>query len=639
MVSSDGVVRVAAIARKFKVVVISSAAAGCQRVELASVLTMFYCYILRVTMAVMWVGFFVGCGESTSRNSKPTKFDTSARRAANDSSTDASAASEPSDGPTWFVDVTADSGVDFVHQTGTSPEKPFPAANGSGVAAIDFDLDGNSDLYFATGTPFPVDLKRTDPINRMYRNLGGWRFEEVTTDCGLGFNGYSAGLAVGDYDGDGFADVYVACYGENRLFRNLGDGTFLPIGRESGVGHEGFAASALMLDYDADGLLDVYVCNYGKWSLAEFRDKWCGDFVNKIRRYCNPSSIEPVHDVLYRNLGDGSFAEVTDDVGLATRPQRAQGAVAADLNQDGWIDLYVGNDGHPNALFVNQRDGTFKDISELCGAGYDDTGAPQAGMGVAAADVNNDGRFEIFVTNFKGENNAFYTNIGSEQFLESSARYGLRAPSMPWVGWGTVFADFDFDGWLDLVVTNGHVDDNREDSPYQSPPLVWHNVEGRFETLKADSAGDYFARRHVGRGLIVADLDNDSDPDLVFGHQDASPTLLRNDRPQALNPRPSVVVVQLVGTHSNRDAIGSSITMRSGGRSVVQQVKGGGSYLSASDLRKRFAVLPGEETIELEILWPTRNRSVIPGVKSGGHYIVVEPLEANSAPRMLRYEP
>ena len=605
---------------------------------------MLHQYFFRLTSALIGLGLIAGCGDPTSSDPKlqeatapprvgEGKARTQERESASNNSVETSAVGA------WFVDVTRETGIDFVHQTGTSPEKPFPAANGSGVAVMDFDLDGRDDLYFATGTPFPVDLTRSGPINRAYRNLGGWKFEEVTGECQLGFNGYSAGLAVGDYDADGFPDVYVACYGANQLFHNLGDGTFVRVDAQVGVGHEGFAASAVMLDYDADGLLDIYVCNYGKWSFADFRDKWCGDFVRQIRRYCNPSSIEPVHDVLYRNLGDGSFVEVTADVGLATRPQRAQGAVAADLNQDGWIDLYIGNDGHPNAIFVNQQDGTFKDISELCGAGYDDTGAPQAGMGVAAADVNNDGQFEIFVTNFKGENNAFYTNIGSEQFVEASARYGLRAPSMPWVGWGAVFSDFNCDGWLDLMVTNGHVDDNREDSPYQSPPLMWHNQDGRFEILTDGVAGDYFTGRHVGRGLVVADLDDDLDPDIVIGHQDSAPALLRNDHRQTSKSGSRFVVVQLVGTVSNRDAIGSSVALRCGDRSMLQQVKGGGSYLSASELRKRFAVLTGEANLEIEIRWPGRNRSVVSDVEAGGHYVVIEPIEPNSPPGIIRFEP
>ena len=605
---------------------------------------MLHRYCLRITCALLGIGFLIGCGDSTSSDTGTQKSVVSPQAGAGKLRTQEQESGSNSSAETtavvpWFVDVTAETGIDFVHQTGTSPEKPFPAANGSGVAVLDFDLDGRDDLYFATGTAFPVDLTRPGPTNRAYRNLGGWNFEEVTGDCQLGFNGYSAGLAVGDYDADGFPDVYVACYGANQLFRNLGDGTFSRVDAAVGVGHEGFAASAVMLDYDADGLLDIYVCNYGKWSFAEFQDKWCGDFVRQIRRYCNPSSIEPVHDVLYRNLGDGSFIEVTVDVGLATRPQRAQGAVAADLNQDGWIDLYIGNDGHPNALFLNQQDGTFKDISELCGAGYDDTGAPQAGMGVAAADVNNDGQFEIFVTNFKGENNAFYTNIGAEQFVEASARYGLRAPSMPWVGWGAVFSDFDCDGWLDLMVTNGHVDDNREDSPYQSPPLMWRNQEGRFTVAPDRVAGGYFTGRHVGRGLVVADLDDDLDPDIVIGHQDSAPALLRNDRQKTNKSESSFLVVQLVGTVSNRDAIGSSVMLRSGDRSMQQQVKGGGSYLSASELKKRFAVLAGEENLEIEIRWPGRNRSVISDIVAGRRYVVVEPTEPDLPPRVMRFGP
>jgi hypothetical protein len=529
--------------------------------------------------------------------------------------------------PGWFADVTNASGVDFRHQSGANAEKPFPAANGSGVAMLDYDLDGWCDLYFATGTPFPLDSTRTEPVNRIYRNRGKWRFEDVTSFCGLGHNGYSAGLAVGDYDSDGFPDVYVTCFGANCLYRNQGDGVFQRVEREAGVADDRWAASAAFLDYDNDGLLDLYVCNYAKWTW-ETR-QFCGDRVRNVRIYCSPSTVEPEPDILYRNLGNGAFADATSESGVDVRLGRAQGVVAADVNQDGWIDLYVGNDLNPNSLFLNRGDGTFRDVSELSGAAYDHAGRSQAGMGVEAADANGDGRLDLFVTNFAGETNTFYENINGELFHDATQRYRLADESIPWVGWGTAFADFDLDGWLDLVVTNGHVDDNRQflgqQAPYAAPPLAWRNIQGQFEFLGAE-AGPYFTEDHVGRGLAAGDLDNDGDQDLVIVHQDHRPALLRNDRGSRRSPTHRSVDVLLIGAQANRDAVGSIAVLRAGGREMLRSVNGGGTYLSAHEKRLVFGLESGAREAVLEVRWSGGGKTVH-AVEAGGKSVIIQPRE------------
>lgn len=536
--------------------------------------------------------------------------------------------SSPSD---WFREVTEQSGVTFVHASGDAPEKPFPAANGSGLAAIDFDLDGLPDLYFATGTKIPVVISNSSSQNRIFRNRGDWHFEDITDKAGLGHRGYSAGLAVGDFDCDGFPDVYVACYGPNCFYRNMGDGTFQEVGTAAHVADERWATSAGFLDFDADSLLDIYVCNYGIWSLET--NEYCGDRSRNVRMFCSPTSIEPQQHVLYRNAGEGTFEDATTSSGIGSRRTRGQGVIAADVTQDGLIDLYIGNDLHPNSLFINAGGGRFRDASEASGTAYDAHGAPQAGMGVDAVDANGDGRFDLFVTNFQNENNCLYENMGNELFRESSYSCGLATASIPWVGWGTAFADFDFDGWPDVVVTNGHVDDNRhmlgQDAPFFQPSLVWKNVRGRFQLLGAE-AGDYFSVDHVGRGLIVADLDNDGDQDVGISHQDAAPALLINQIGNAQGGKVPSVVLRLVGTTSNRDAVGSLVTFRSKLRSVVTQVKGGGSYLSASDLRLFFAVLPQEEEFEIDVRWPDGKQTSLPGIEKGKEYVIVQS-ESNHA--------
>ena len=548
--------------------------------------------------------------------------------------TEADGRSMPIDNP-WFVTMTQDSGVDFLHNSGTTPEKPFPAANGSGGGALDFDLDGRYDLYFATGTPFPLDPKQTRHINRLYRNFGDWHFADVTKLAGLGHNGFSAGIAVGDYDNDGFPDVYVSCYGPNVLFHNLGDGTFERA--DAGVADERWGTSAAFFDYDDDGLLDLYVCNYAKWTLET--NQFCGDRSKKVRLYCSPQTVDPEGDVLYRNRGDGTFEDATEAAGVGQRLGRAQGVVAADFNDDGRVDLYVGNDLHANSLFLNRADGTFRDASELSGAGYDHMGNVQAGMGVDVADTNHDGRFELFVTNFQGEHNSLYLNDGGDVFQEASHRVGLATDSLPWVGWGTAFADFDLDGWPDLIVTNGHVDDNRhllgQDAVYAQPPLLWRNVRGRFQ-LAERQGGDYFVQRHVGRGLLIVDLDNDGGQDVVITHQDARPALLRNAR--AAQPPARSVTLRLIGTRGNRDAVGSLLKLTAGERTVVQQVKGGGSYLSASDLRQVFAVQPTESPASIEIRWPNRHSSHLDGLEPGRSYLVIEPAEDSALTTLVIWE-
>jgi len=500
-----------------------------------------------------------------------------------------------------FTLMTDSSGIDFVHDSGTSAEKPFPAANGSGVAALDFDGDGWCDLHFASGTDFPIDLNRAQPRDQCYRNLGDWQFEDVTDQCGLGHTGYSAGLAVGDFDNDGFSDLYVNCVGQNQLFRNLGDGTFENVTEHAGVGDRRWGTSAAFLDADGDGHLDLYCCNYAVWDFEN--NRFCGDRERGVRIFCHPSSVPPAGDVFFLSNGDGTFRDATGESGVGARAGRAQGVVAADIDGDRRTDLYVGNDLNPNSLFVNSGGGHFSDATETSGVGYDWQGRSQAGMGVAAADINGNGQLDLLVTNFEQDHNTLYLGIGDGLFEDSSDRLGVASPGLPWVGWGTAFADFDGNGWPDLIITNGHVDDNLpelgQDRPYKHPPLMLKNKHGRFSDV-SNSSGEYFQSRHPGRGLAVADLDNDGDPDVVITHQNSSPAVLRNDA-LTCDVAPQLRL-RLVGRVSNRDAIGATVIHELPGRSSMQQIIGGGSYLSGS--ATTLLITPASE-VSVRVRWPS----------------------------------
>lgn len=541
-----------------------------------------------------------------------------------------------SEGEAWFADMTADSGVDFRHHSGDSSAKPFPSANGSGLGTLDYDLDGLYDLYFVTGVPFPVDLSKADYRNRCYRNLGGWRFEDVTDLCGLGHNGYSHGAAVGDYDNDGFPDVYVTCYGTNCLFHNQGDGTFCRVEDQAGVGDERWAASSAFFDADNDGLLDLYVCNYAKWSLET--NPYCGDARRGVRLFCSPSAVEPEPDVFYLNQGDGTFRDATVESGMASRLGRALGVVAAHLDENDAIDVYVTNDQNPNSLFLNEGGGRFRSAGELSGTAYNYLGHVVSSMGVDAADTRRTGLLDLVVTDFQDEHNLLFANCGGGMFLEQSGHSGIGPASIAFVCWGILFADFDLDGWWDAMVTNGHVDDDRakegEATALQLLPLFYHNVQGRFEALRGP-LGSYFVTRHQGRGVTLADLDNDGDQDVIFNHRDEPAALLRNDRGYPQSGARRSITLRFVGTQSNRDAIGAVVTMHAGNHSLVQQIKGGGGYQSARDQRLIFAVEPDVAPPQFDIRWPSGRLSTLAPIEPGGSYVVIEALDAASEPRVF----
>ena len=518
--------------------------------------------------------------------------------------------------PFRFAEVARAAGVDFTHFSGMTAEKHFPTANGSGVAFFDYDNDGKLDVYFATATLIPVGSAKTGP-NRLYKNLGDGTFRDVTESSGLGFEGFCHGIIVGDVDNDGDQDVFLCNYGPNRLYKNNGDGTFQDVSHAAGIDREGWSSGGAFLDYDDDGDLDVYVANYGIWKYPEDSLQYCGDKEKNIRFYCSPRSIKTTKHFFYRNNGDGTFTDVYDqflvDVTGAKIPGRADGhgfgVVTADLDDDGKVDIYVTNDMNPSFLFINKGKGLFEDATETSGAAYDDKGQAQSGMGVDAEDVDGDGDLDIIVSNFAFEYNTLHLNLGKVAFTDVTPMYGLAADTMPYVGWGISLSDFDNDGWPDCFVANGHVDDNRkqagQNTEYAEPSLLHVNVPsksgGRRFKLATKDVGPYFASNHVARGAAFGDFDDDGDVDIAVNHKGGAAALLRNDTPTDNR----WVRLQLVGTKSNRDAIGAKVSLDVEGRTIVRQRKGGCSVLSANDPRLTIGVGKAPEIKKITVRWPS----------------------------------
>jgi enediyne biosynthesis protein E4 len=544
---------------------------------------------------------------------------------------------EPS--PFRFAEIARDAGVDFIHFSGMTAERYFPTANGSGVAVFDYDNDGKLDLYFATATLLPVGIAKKGS-NRLFKNLGGNKFQDVTASARVGFAGFCHGIVVGDIDNDDDPDVFLCNYGANVLFLNNGDGTFLDISKSAGIDRPNWSSGGAFLDYDNDGDLDLYVANYGNWKLPE-DDKFCGRLEpTRLRRYCSPNTIRPAKHLIYRNNGNLTFTDVYDDAILTIDPEtkklkprcdgRGFAAVTADLNGDGLIDIYVANDMCPNFLFLNRGNGTFEDATESSGAAYDDKGQAQSGMGVDAEDVNGDGLPDLFVTNFANEYNTLHVNLASGMFMDATSFYGLAADTTPFVGWGTALADFDNDGWPDNFVANGHVDDNRRDFgqhyEYAEPPFLFLNLKGKRFRLATVGAGPYFESNHVGRGAAFGDIDNDGDIDIVVNHKDAPPALLRNDTRSDNH----WIRLELHGTKSNHDAIGTRVEIEVGGRTIFRQRKGGYSLESSNDPRLLIGVGPAGEVDKVKLRWPSGMLSTLEHLKTDQSYKIMEPTQGTA---------
>ncbi len=530
--------------------------------------------------------------------------------------------------PALFMERAEQAGVSFLHRSSATSEKYLPETMSSGVAMLDYDSDGLLDLYFVNGAkledPMPpgAEPDKSDPAfwNRLYRNLGEGRFEDVTEAAGVQGRGYGQGVAAGDYDNDGHADLYLTSYGHNTLYRNRGDGSFEDVTDAAGVAGEGWSASAAFFDYNNDGDLDLFVSRYVKWSFET--NRWCGDSARKQRAYCHPRYFEPVPHLLYRNNGDGTFSDVSTASGIASAPGKGLGVALADYDGNGSLDVLIANDKVPQQVFSNIN-GSFEESALLAGCAFDGDGETYSGMGIAVGDYNNDGAPDLFINALALQGYALYRNAdGFFEYVSAESR--MATISERHSGWGAGFLDYDNDGRLDLFVAQGHVMDNIEQTQpnvlYRELFLLLHNQGGVFEDV-SPAAGPAFAEHHAARGAAFGDLDNDGDIDIVVNNNNEPASLLRN---QSDGRR--WLIVDPVGETSNRDGIGARIELElSDGRRLYGLASAAGSYMSSSDRRVHFGLGEADEIASLEVVWPSGRRQTLEAVAPGQILRIQEP--------------
>ena len=505
-----------------------------------------------------------------------------------------------------FADITKSSGITFSRIS--APEKKYILESMSGgVALIDFDRDGLLDLYLVNAPTVATAADSRSARSELWRNRGDGTFADVTDRAGVGYPGWGMGAAVADFDNDGWDDLYVTCYGKNRLYRNRGDGTFSDVTDKAAVGDARWSAGAAFADYDVDGWLDLFVANYVDIrldALPEFgKGKYC-EF-HGIPVQCGPRGLPGSGDSLYRNTGNGTFAEVSTRAGVSDPAGRfGMGTAWSDFDADGRPDLFVANDSGPNFLYRNRGDGTFTDVGLESGTALSEDGKEQGSMGVAVGDYNHTGRWSLFITNFSDEYNALYRHEKAFLFNDVSFASQTAKVSLPLVGWGVNFFDYDNDGWLDLLVVNGHVYPQVERpglaTSYRQRKLLYRNNRNGTFTDTTATVGSALMEPAVSRGSATGDLDNDGDLDIVVNNLDGPPNVLRNDG----GNRQNFITVDLVGRAGNRSAIGAVVTVRAG--DVVQSAerRSGGSYVSQNDLRLHFGLAARTRVDSVDVRWP-----------------------------------
>jgi hypothetical protein len=531
-------------------------------------------------------------------------------------------AARPS-GPIQFVDVTSKAGIDFKHNSGAFGKKYLPETMGSGVCVLDYDNDGWQDILLVNSMDWPGH-KTHKSYPALYHNNGDGTFTDVTRQAGLAIEMYGMGCAVGDFDNDGFDDIYITAVGSSRLFRNLGSGKFADVTSKAGVNSPGFATGAIWVDYDNDGKLDLFVAHYVTWSIDS--DQNCS-FDGKNKSYCTPDVYKGESATLFHNKGNGVFEDVTKRAGLFDPTSKSLGVAMLDYDNDGWIDLFVSNDTQRNKLYHNNHDGTFTESGEVVGVAYGDNGGTRAGMGTDAGDYDHSGRQSLVVGNFTNEGTTLYHDDGTGVLSDQSLSSGLSAPSLNILTFASFFFDYDLDGALDIFDLNGHVADDisvlRPTLKYEEPPLLFRNIgKGKFQDV-ATKMGPALRKPVVGRGAAYTDFDNDGDLDLVVTSNNGPARLLRNDG----GNQNDMLRIKTIGTRSNRDGIGAKITVVTNkGLRQFAMVKSGSSYLSQSELPVTFGLgkPEGGKIVKIDIRWPSGSKQSIADVQPNQFITVQE---------------
>jgi len=507
---------------------------------------------------------------------------------------------EPDSLPAFEEIPSAQSGISWTHVAGLSPEMYMPETVGPGCAFLDYNNDGWMDIYLVNSGACDFYTPPHPLCNALYRNNRDGTFTDVTEKAGVAGNAYGMGVAVGDYDGDGLPDIYLTQHPHSILFHNNGDGTFTDVTAKAGVAAPGWATSAVWFDYDNDGLLDLFVCRFVDFNKA--KNIYCGYGAENKRWYCKPTVYTPMPCWLFRNNGNGTFTDVSKETGIAKSPAKAWGVAAADINNDGWMDLFVGNDTVPNFLFANRK-GRFEEIGLLAGVGLNPFGLARSGMGVDAADYDQDGWIDLFVSNVDHETFSLYHNNRDETFNDVAPRSGIAASTKMLSGWGVKFFDYDNDGNMDLFLCNGHpdlmVEQRLQNVGYREKPLLFQNTGKAWKNVSAQG-GIIFSRELAGRGMAVGDFDNDGSVDMLVAQNDGPPVLLRNHAGR----KNHWLGVKLVGRKANIDAIGAKVTYQAGDLVRHQWKVGGGSYLSSHDPRMVLGLGPRKKMDWLEVKWP-----------------------------------
>ena len=514
-----------------------------------------------------------------------------------------------------FVDVAARVGVTLMNVHGGASKDYIIEANGNGGAFFDYDNDGDMDILIVNGSTLENFKKGGDPMIALYKNSGG-TFTDITREAGLVKRGWAMGVCAGDYNNDGYQDLYVTAYGPNVLFRNNGNGSFSDVTDSARAGDTHWSTNCAFGDYDRDGYLDLYVANYMTFDEQKVprrgKDPKCR-FLG-VDVFCGPQGLQGEPDVLFHNNGNGTFTDATKAAGIKDPNYYGFGVNFSDFDNDGWLDIYVANDGNPNLLFHNRGNGTFTEIGVRSGSGLNEAGRAQSGMGVGIGDYDGNGLFDIFVTNFAGDTNVLYQNLGKQQFADTTSIAGLGEISLPYLGWGAGLEDFDNDGLQDIFVANGHVypqvDALDSGQRYAQRKEIYRNLgNGMFKELSRDTGGDVLTPRS-SRGAAFGDFDNDGNVDILVINMNDRPNLFRNER----RNQNHWITLRLEGTKSNRDAIGARVELTAGGRTQVHEVRSGGSYLSHNDMRLHFGLGMATRVDRIRIRWPNGNVEELPGI-------------------------